>query len=656
MSKRGRGGASGNKLKMTLGLPVGAVMNCCDNSGARNLYIISVKGIGARLNRLPAAGVGDMVMATVKKGKPELRKKVMPAVVVRQSKPWRRADGVYLYFEDNAGVIVNPKGEMKGSAITGPVGKEAAELWPRIASNSGVVIVFTEHARSMHPTITVTAILFFTIANISTCYLYLYPLIHGCTFPSPSPEGPTQPDESSQTAPFRLLVLGDPQLEGDSSLPNANDAYFPSLQRLSNEVKAVTPSAGARARLAQARPHLIDFVYADTPRLLRLFRKKIDLLGNDFYLAHIYRTLCSFTYPTHVAVLGDLIGSQWVSDGEFERRGQRYWGRVFRKGRRVEDEITTGTSASFLGQNDGWKRRVINVAGNHDIGYAGDVSRERLERFERVFGKVNWETRFTLPASEALDGPKEARQPELRLVVLNSLNMDAPVLYQDAQTDTYKFINDVIAASRPVQDSTSAILLLTHLPLHKETGICVDGPMIKYYDADKGEALKEQNHLTYVASKGILEGIYGMSGNADAPGRGFGRNGIILTGHDHEGCDVYHHLPAADEPSSRSWKAERRNATTSQQHSNIPGLREITVRSMMGDFGGNAGLLSAWYDNNSNKWAFEYSTCALGIQHTWWAVHAFDLVTLLLLSYVGWELSRKPSGNPAASNGKEKTS
>jgi ribosomal protein L14 len=83
----------------------GAVMNCCDNSGARNLYIISVKGIGARLNRLPAAGVGDMVMATVKKGKPELRKKVMPAVVVRQSKPWRRADGIYLYFEDNAGVV-----------------------------------------------------------------------------------------------------------------------------------------------------------------------------------------------------------------------------------------------------------------------------------------------------------------------------------------------------------------------------------------------------------------------------------------------------------------------------------------------------------------------------------------------------------------------
>ena len=44
----------------------------------------------------------------------------MPDVVVRQRKPWRRRDGMFLYFEDNAGVIVNAKGEMKGSAINGP--------------------------------------------------------------------------------------------------------------------------------------------------------------------------------------------------------------------------------------------------------------------------------------------------------------------------------------------------------------------------------------------------------------------------------------------------------------------------------------------------------------------------------------------------------
>lgn len=99
-----------------------------------------MKGFGARLNRLPKAAVGDMVMATVKKGKPELRKKVHPAIVVRQRKPWRRVNGTFLYFEDNAAVIVNSKGEMKGSAVTGPVGKEAADLWPKIASAAGSII------------------------------------------------------------------------------------------------------------------------------------------------------------------------------------------------------------------------------------------------------------------------------------------------------------------------------------------------------------------------------------------------------------------------------------------------------------------------------------------------------------------------------------
>lgn len=141
-------------------------MRCADNSGAQVIEIIAVKVWGARLNRLPAASIGDMVVVTVKKGKPEMRKKVMTAVVVRQRKILRRRDAVSIYFEDNAGVvsawasrpgwrlrtlqlwghapwttrgkmlifllgqIVNPKGEMKGSAITGPVGKEAADLWP----------------------------------------------------------------------------------------------------------------------------------------------------------------------------------------------------------------------------------------------------------------------------------------------------------------------------------------------------------------------------------------------------------------------------------------------------------------------------------------------------------------------------------------------
>jgi len=108
MSKRGKGASVGAKYRMSMGLPVGAVVNCADNSGAKNLYIIAVVGIHAKLNRLPAAGIGDMVLATVKRGKPDLRKKVWQAVIIRQRKAFRRKDGVFLYFEDNAGVIVNP--------------------------------------------------------------------------------------------------------------------------------------------------------------------------------------------------------------------------------------------------------------------------------------------------------------------------------------------------------------------------------------------------------------------------------------------------------------------------------------------------------------------------------------------------------------------
>ena len=62
------------------------------------------------------------------------------AIVVRQRKSWRRKAGTVIMFEDNAGVIVNPKGEMKGSGVTGPVAKEAAEIWPCVASNAGTIV------------------------------------------------------------------------------------------------------------------------------------------------------------------------------------------------------------------------------------------------------------------------------------------------------------------------------------------------------------------------------------------------------------------------------------------------------------------------------------------------------------------------------------
>lgn len=57
----------------------------CRFAGAKNLFVIAVQGIKGRLNRLPAAGSGDMIVATVKKGKPELRKKGKPVFIVIKS-------------------------------------------------------------------------------------------------------------------------------------------------------------------------------------------------------------------------------------------------------------------------------------------------------------------------------------------------------------------------------------------------------------------------------------------------------------------------------------------------------------------------------------------------------------------------------------------
>lgn len=92
-------------FKANFSVHSGCRMRCCDNSGAQIIEIIAVKVWGARLNRLPAASIGDMVVVTVKKGKPELRKKVMTAVVVRQRQILHRRDGTSIYFEDNAGVV-----------------------------------------------------------------------------------------------------------------------------------------------------------------------------------------------------------------------------------------------------------------------------------------------------------------------------------------------------------------------------------------------------------------------------------------------------------------------------------------------------------------------------------------------------------------------
>jgi large subunit ribosomal protein L14 len=133
-------GVVGQRPKVSQGLPAGSVVKCSDNSGARELRIIQVIGYKGRLRRIPAAAVGDLVAVSVRKGTPDMRKKIFHAVVVRQRKPYRRAEGIWVQFEDNAVVVMTPEGEMRGSEIRGPIAKEAAERWPRIASAASIIV------------------------------------------------------------------------------------------------------------------------------------------------------------------------------------------------------------------------------------------------------------------------------------------------------------------------------------------------------------------------------------------------------------------------------------------------------------------------------------------------------------------------------------
>ncbi len=130
----------GMKAKVTRALPVGAYINCADNSGAKLLQIISVVGYKGRRKRLPSAGVGSVVKVTVKKGEFKLRKKVFSAVIVRQKKEYRRRNGIRVYFEDNAAVLINEKGDPMGSEVKGPVAKEAVERFSSIGKIATMVV------------------------------------------------------------------------------------------------------------------------------------------------------------------------------------------------------------------------------------------------------------------------------------------------------------------------------------------------------------------------------------------------------------------------------------------------------------------------------------------------------------------------------------
>ena len=100
-------------------------LKVADNTGARQLMCINIPGSNRKYAR-----IGDIIVASVKKAIPggsAKKGEVVRAVIVRTSKPYRRPDGSYIRFDENAAVILTDKNNPRGTRIFGPVARELRE-------------------------------------------------------------------------------------------------------------------------------------------------------------------------------------------------------------------------------------------------------------------------------------------------------------------------------------------------------------------------------------------------------------------------------------------------------------------------------------------------------------------------------------------------
>ena len=129
------------KARITRAIPLGSRIETCDNSGAKVIKVFTVVGLKTSKGRIASCGVGDLIMASVQRGRPDMRKQVVHAIIVRQKKEYRRPDGLRIKFEDNSAVVLkDDKGNPKGTIFKGAIAKEACDRWPGIAKIASIVV------------------------------------------------------------------------------------------------------------------------------------------------------------------------------------------------------------------------------------------------------------------------------------------------------------------------------------------------------------------------------------------------------------------------------------------------------------------------------------------------------------------------------------
>jgi large subunit ribosomal protein L14 len=126
--------------KITKALQAGSFINCADNSGATLLQIIAIKGYKGVKSRFPRCGIGDWIFAAVKEGDSKIVHEVVQAIIIRQKKEYKRPNGIRVKFEDNSAVLINEKGEPRGSKIKGAVAREVIERFSTIGKIATFVV------------------------------------------------------------------------------------------------------------------------------------------------------------------------------------------------------------------------------------------------------------------------------------------------------------------------------------------------------------------------------------------------------------------------------------------------------------------------------------------------------------------------------------
>ncbi|EMG45343.1 hypothetical protein G210_4487 [Candida maltosa Xu316] len=368
--------------------------------------------------------------------------------------------------------------------------------------------------------------------------------------------------------------------------------------------------------------------------------KRLDNYGNDYYLGHIYNTMKTRLNPSHVTVMGDLFSSQWILDSEFYNRTYRYVERLFPQPEEYKQNVLSIHSEHKNYDWQAWMRKeqaldpnvrfqsrvyndvydwihrerstpnydqplFINLTGNHDIGYSGDATWQHMARFHLLFGQNNYVINYNKGTPE-----------EWRIVVLDSLTLEGPALQEEFLNYTWSFLENLRDKENPSFNGST--ILLTHVPMYKVAGLCRDGPEHRYYENYEKEPykngkLRSHNHLAYDTTQKVMDIVFP---NKD-------KSGIILTGHDHEGCDDWYNYKNGE------WVASKERSSTERES-----VREIVVRAMMGEFDGQTGVLTGQYDKSHNDWDFNFTYCSFTVQHWWWASKVAILVVILLQSFV----------------------